>query len=190
LCAVALAGLHGAALLAAADALTDARATIARLNRRAQQAEAIADRYVPGRPQTGPGLGRALANYAAARLADLAREAVEGWAAAARCEGACQHGHECAPSAELAARLDALTGEGRATLPAMATLPTLERLGYAYYLRRRAPDAPTWDRLTAAQRSAELSAVRWVCDTALGADGAGVVYAVSPGDPPPTSPSP
>jgi hypothetical protein len=169
-----------------ADAWESARG----LNRRAQKAEAIADRCVPGRPQTGPGLGRALANYAAARLADLAREAVEGWAAAARCEGACQHGHECAPSAELAARLDALTGEGRATLPAMATLPTLERLGYAYYLRRRAPDAPTWDRLTAAQRDAELSAVRWVCDTALGADGAGVVYAVSPGDPPPTSPSP
>lgn len=177
--------------LARVDELTEARVTINRLNRRCQQAEAIADRYVPGRPQTGPGLGRALANYAAARLAAIAREAVEGWAAAARCEGACQHGHECAPSAELVARLDALTGgPARATVGAMATLPTLERLGYAYYLRRRAPDAPTWDRLTAAQQSAELSAVRWVCDTALGADGAGVVYAVSPGDPPPTSPSP
>ena len=32
----------------------------------AQQAEAIADRCVPGRPVTGPGLGRALANYSAA----------------------------------------------------------------------------------------------------------------------------
>jgi len=174
--------------LARVDELAEARVTINRLNRRAQQAEAIADRYVPGRPQTGPGLGRALANYAASRLAAIAREAVEGWAAAARCEGACQHGHECAPSAELVARLDALTGGGRATLPAMASLPTLERLGYAYYLRRRAPDAPTWDRLTAAQRDAELSAVRWVCDTALGEPALGILYEASPGDPPPTAP--
>jgi len=103
-------------------ALAEARVTITRLNRRAQQAEAIADRCVPGRPQTGPGLGRALANYAAARLAAIAREAVEGWAAAARCESGCHHGHECAPSAELVARLDALTGGAeRATVGAMAS---------------------------------------------------------------------
>ena len=139
---------------------------------------AIGGRETPG----APGVDEA---------ASLAREAVDGWAAAARCEGACQHGHECAPSAELVARLDALTGGAeRATLPGMATLPTLERLGYAYYLRRRAPSDPTWDRLTAAQQAGEVSAVRWVCDTALGADGAGVIYAASPGDPPPTSPAP
>ena len=101
--------------------LDEARATIARLNRRAQRAEAIADRCAAGRPVSGPGLGRALANYAASRLAAIAREAVEGWAAAARCESGCQHGHECAPSAELVAHLDALTGAGRATLPAMAS---------------------------------------------------------------------
>lgn len=71
----------------------------------------------------------------------------------------------------------------------MATpLPSLERLAYAYYLRRRAPSDPTWDRLTAEQRTGELSAVRWVCDTALGEDAGGVIYAVSPTDPPPTSP--
>lgn len=55
-------------------------------------------------------------------VAALAREAVEGWAAAARCESGCHHGHECAPSADLVARLDALTGgPARATLPAMAS---------------------------------------------------------------------
>lgn len=71
----------------------------------------------------------------------------------------------------------------------MATpLPTLERLGYTYYARRRAPSSPTWDRLTAAEQSAELSAVRWVCDTALGEPGDGVIYQAGPGSPPPTGP--
>lgn len=71
----------------------------------------------------------------------------------------------------------------------MATpLPTLERLGYTYYARRRAPSDPTWDRLTATEQSAELSAVRWVCDTALGEPGLGILYEASPGDPPPTAP--
>ncbi len=77
----------------------------------------------------------------------------------------------------------------RATLRPMATpLPTLERLGYTYYLRRRAPSDPTWDRLTATEQSAELSAVRWVCDTALGEPGDGVIYQAGPGSPPPTGP--
>ncbi len=70
---------------------------------------AIGGRETPG----APGVDEA---------ASLAREAVEGWAAAARCEGACQHGHECAPSAELVAHLDALTGGAeRATVGAMAS---------------------------------------------------------------------
>ena len=65
---------------------------------------------------------QSLLYLAASRLAAIAREAVEGWAAAARCESGCQHGHECAPSAALVARLDALTGAApRATLPAMAS---------------------------------------------------------------------
>ena len=79
----------------------------------------------------------------------------------------------------------------RATLPpTMPSLPTLDRLGYAYYLRRRAPDAPTWDRLTPEQQSGELSAVRWVLDTAYGEPGDGAIYAASPGSPPPTEPAP
>ncbi len=78
----------------------------------------------------------------------------------------------------------------RATLAAMPSLPTLERLGYAYYLRRRAPADPTWDRLTTAQQSGELSAVRWVLDTAYGEPGDGAIYAASPGSPPPTEPAP
>jgi hypothetical protein len=77
----------------------------------------------------------------------------------------------------------------RATLARMS-LPTLERLGYAYYLRRRAPDAPTWDRLTPEQQRAEEGAVRWVMDAAYGAPGDGAIYAASPGSPPPTEPAP
>ena len=166
----AIARRMAAALLAAADEVERARTTIACLNRRCQKAEGIIARagIVEGRDTASPhgrGSGRALANYAA----DMYRRERD----------------------EAVARLDALTGAApRATLPAMATLPTLERLGYAYYLRRRAPSDPTWDRLTAAQQAGEVSAVRWVCDTALGADGAGVIYAASPGDPPPTSPAP
>lgn len=70
------------------------------------------------------------------------------------------------------------------------TLPTLERLGYAYYFRRRASTDPTWDRLTAAQQAGEVSAVRWVLDTAYGAPGDGAIYSASPGSPPPTEPAP
>ena len=104
--------------------LTAARATIARLNRRAQQAEAIADRCVAGRPQAGRSLGRALANYAASRLAAVALEAIEGWEDAVTCVdiSAAERAASGADLARLRARLDVLTGGGeRATVPAMAS---------------------------------------------------------------------
>ncbi len=76
--------------------LTAARAALTAMHRRAQRAEAIADRCVPGRPVSGPGLGRALA-------APAHSEAERSEAARPR------------------ARLDALTGPGRATLSHMAS---------------------------------------------------------------------
>ena len=45
-------------------------------------------------------------------------------------------------------------------------------------------------RLTAAQQAGEVSAVRWVLDTAYGAPGDGAIYSASPGSPPPTEPAP
>lgn len=47
----------------------------------------------------------------ATRLAEVARDAIDWWTAAAACESGCHHGHECSPPPELRARLDALTGQ-------------------------------------------------------------------------------
>ena len=106
--------------------LAEARATIVRLNRRCQQAEAIADRCVASREQgaRGRGLGRALANYAASRLAEVAREALDEWADSLPYVDsyfAEKYGY-AETMARLRATLDVLTGGGeRATLPGMAS---------------------------------------------------------------------
>lgn len=101
-------------------ALAEARVTITRLNRRAQQAEAIADRYVAGRPVTGPGLGRALANYAAARLAAIAEAALDGWDRAVSLRPDTPEEREWLTWA-LAVLTGRENGEGRATVGGMAS---------------------------------------------------------------------
>ena len=89
-----------------ADTAEGARAIAAHklnlMHRRAQRAEAIADRCVAGRPRTGGSLGRALANYSADRFAEIAMEALDA-------------GTDDAKRELLRARLDALTA--RAVLP-------------------------------------------------------------------------
>lgn len=101
-------------------ALAEARATIARLNRRAQQAEAIADRCIPGRPMTGPGLGRALANYSAARLTAIAEAALDGWDRAVSLRPDTPDEREWLTWA-LAVLTGRENGEGRATVAGMAS---------------------------------------------------------------------
>ena len=68
-------------------ALDEAQAALNVMHRRTQRAEAIADRCIDGRPQSGPGLGRALANYTAHRYAQQLAEAREQIAALQRCLG-------------------------------------------------------------------------------------------------------
>ncbi len=168
--------------------LDAARATIARLNRRAQRAEAIADRCVPDRPVSGPGLGRALANYAASRFAEVAREALD---ALDRALSAPAHSEEeRGEAAELRARLGALTGEGRATLSPMA-LPTLtEHAAAAYAAAMNSSSA--WNALSSTARTAVMARHRFTLDYLAGGEGraAGTIYEASPGDPPPVQPSP
>lgn len=157
--------------------LTAARATIARLNRRAQQAEAIADRCVAGRPTAGRSLGRALANYAAVRIADVAREAIATLDAS---------GDPAA--AALRARLDVLTGGGaRATVAGMSS-PTLDAFAAAFYqamIHNHDPEKqPRWEALTpeqqAERREQAKGALLYI----------GAPYEAGPGSPPPTEPGP
>lgn len=63
---------------AANSKLTEARATITRLNRRCQLAESVADQNVEAVKRSGgPTLGRGLANYACNRILTEARELLD-----------------------------------------------------------------------------------------------------------------
>lgn len=174
-------------------ALDVARSTIARLNRRAQAAEAIADRCVAGRPVTGPGLGRALANYAASRLAEVAAAALDGWDRAVSLRPDTPEERE-----ELWRTLDALTGTGgeaRATLAGMTTPtlpPLLSSLAAVAYAACRAPGSPAWERLDAPNRDRIAGRLLYGYDYLAGGEGMakGVIYSASPTDPLPVLPEP
>lgn len=75
------------------EALDAERAKLTAMHRRAQRAEGAADRFAEGRQSSGPGLGRALANYTAHRAVqerDEARAALASAVEAARRETAAE----------------------------------------------------------------------------------------------------
>lgn len=91
------------------------------------------------------------------------------------------------------ATLDALTGgRARATLPAMS-LPTLTQLAAAGYAAST-NSSGAWNALSGAERTAVEGRLRWTLDyvatTLNHTSGDGVIYAASPGSPPPTEPAP
>jgi hypothetical protein len=71
----------------------------------------------------------------------------------------------------------------------MASLPSLSQFAAVSYAATRASSSPAWERLDAPTQALIMGRVRYGLDYLAGGEAGGVIYAVSPSDPPPTRPA-
>lgn len=177
-------GPISAALLLACDEVASLRATVSRLNRRAQAAEATlpfektrarAQRNRHDAHRAELALLRAGLSEACDQLADALEYLMPYHRA--------KWGYD-ATLVRLRALLPSDTAP-RATLDRMSTIPTLET---HCKIAISTTGARVWSSMTEAEQTDMKARIRGLIDYAFGASADGAIYALGPSDPPPTVP--